>query len=97
MRYYAQYDENNKLLAIGTGCGGTEISKEQYDALYAEIRSKGEYVYKLYKEEISINDVPQEWQEEIQNRVNEMIERQNAYQASEISANEFYSMVEAVM
>lgn len=97
MQYYAQYDENNKLLAIGRGCGGTEITKEEYDALYAEIKQKGEYVYQLYKNEITIDDVPAEWQEEIQTRVNEMIERKNTYQASAISANEFYSMVEAVM
>lgn len=71
MRYYAQYNENNKLIAIGTGLGGTEITEEQYDALLTEIREKASLVNKLYNEEITIDHVPIEWQEEIQRRVDE--------------------------
>lgn len=74
MRHYAIYNENNKLIAIGTGYGGTEITKEQYDALLAEIRTKADLVNKLYNGEITIEDVPTEWQEEIQRRVDERIE-----------------------
>lgn len=36
MRYY-KVTENNVLKRIGTGLGGEEISKTEYDALYAEI------------------------------------------------------------
>lgn len=36
MRYY-KVTENNVLKRIGTGLGGDEISKTEYDALYAEI------------------------------------------------------------
>lgn len=36
MRYY-KVTENNMLKRIGTGLGGEEISKPEYDALYAEI------------------------------------------------------------
>lgn len=74
MKYYAKYNENNKLIAIGTNCGGTEITKEQYDALLAEIRTKADLVNKLYNGEITIEGVPTEWQEEIQRRVDERIE-----------------------
>ena len=78
MRHYAQYNENNTLIAIRTGYGGTEITEAEYNALLAEIREKAALVDKLYSGEITIDAVPVEWQEEIQRRVTE---RQEAEQA----------------
>lgn len=72
MRYYAIY-ENEKLIAIGTGFGGTEITEAQYNELLMVIREKADFVDKIYNGEISIDDVPVEWQTEIQRRVNELI------------------------
>ena len=71
VRYYAQYDETNNLIAIGTGYGGTEITEAEYNALLAEIREKASLVDKLYSGEITIDAVPAAWQEEIQQRVDE--------------------------
>lgn len=71
MRYYAQHDESGKLLAIGTGPGGTEITESEYNTLLSEIREKAALVDKLYSGEITIDDVPTDWQEEIQRRVDE--------------------------
>ena len=71
MRYYAQYNDTGKLIAIGTGYGGTEITEAEYNALLAEIREKTALVDKLYNGEITIDAVPVEWQEEIQRRVTE--------------------------
>ena len=93
MRYYAQYNENNKLIAIGTGAGGTEITKEEYDRLLAEIRTKAELVDKLYKEEITLAEVPTEWQEEIQRRVDERITMQGTLEEQDISAEEALSII----
>ena len=73
MRYYAQYSEDSKLIAIGTGLGGTEITEAEYNTLLSEIRSKARLVEQLYAGEITIEDVPSEWREEIQRRVNERI------------------------
>lgn len=73
MRYYTIYNEDGKLIAIGTGFGGAEITKEQYDAMFAEIREKADLVNKLYNGEITLVDIPTEWQEEIQRRVDERI------------------------
>lgn len=70
-RHYAQYNESNKLIAIGTGPGGVEITEEEYNTLLTEIRTKADLVNKLYNGEITISDVPTEWQEEIQRRVDE--------------------------
>ena len=78
MRYYAQYNDTGKLIIIGTGHGGTEITEAEYNALFSEIREKAVLVDKLYNGEITIDTVPVEWQEEIQRRVTE---RQEAEQA----------------
>ena len=73
MRYYAQYNDSDKLIAIGTGTGGTEITEAEYNALLTEIREKAALVNQLYAGEITIADIPEEWREEIQRRVNERI------------------------
>lgn len=71
MRYYAQYNESGKLLAIGTGLGGIEITEEEYNRLLMEIREKAALVDSLYNGEITIEEVPEQWREEIQRRVDE--------------------------
>lgn len=71
MRYYAQYNENNTLIAIGTGLGGVEITEAEYNTLLAEIRAKAQLVDDVYNGVKTLDDVPVEWQEEIQRRVTE--------------------------
>ena len=88
MRYYAQYNDSGKLLAIGTGYGGTEITESEYNALLAEIREKAALVNKLYSGEITIDDVTAEWQEEIQRRVDERIAAEGSAEEQDISAEE---------
>ena len=93
MRYYAQYNENNKLIAIGTGAGGVEITEEEYNRLLTEIRTKAELVDKLYSEEITLAEVPAEWQEEIQRRVDERIAMQGTLEEQDISAEEAIDII----
>ena len=88
MRYYAQYNASGILLAIGTGPGGTEITEAEYNALLAEIREKAALVDKLYSGEITIDDVPTDWQEEIQRRVDERIAAEGTAEEQDISAEE---------
>lgn len=71
MRYFAVYDENNSLVSVGRGYGGTEITEAEYNERLTEIRTKASLVNQLYNGEITISDVPTEWQEEIQRRVDE--------------------------
>ena len=97
MRYYAQYNEENKIIAIGIGYDGTEITEEEYNTLLSEIREKASLVDRLYNEEINLSDVPEEWQEEIQRRVNERIKMMGTLEEQEISSDEFYSMLEEVL
>lgn len=87
MRYYKQVSDES-LIAIGTGYGGTEITEAEYNALLAEIREKAALVDKLYSGEITIDDVPEEWQEEIQRRVDERIAAEGSAEEQDISAEE---------
>lgn len=87
MRYYALYSDN-KLIAIGTGYGGTEITEAEYTRLLSEIREKAAMVDKLYSGEITIDEVPADWQEEIQRRVDERIAAEGSAEEQDISAEE---------
>lgn len=52
---------------------GVEITAEEYSAALEEIKTKTELANQLYKGEITIDAVPTEWREEIQQRVNERV------------------------
>ena len=88
MRYYKQYNTTGKLLFIGTGPGGVEITEVEYNSLLSEIREKADLVNKLYSGEITIDAVPVDWQEEIQRRVDERIAAEGSAEEQDISAEE---------
>ena len=88
MRYFKKYNDCGKIIFIGTGSGGIEITEAEYNALLSEIRTKAALVDKLYNGEITIDDVPAEWQEEIQRRVDERIAAEGAAEEQDISAEE---------
>ena len=93
MRHYAQYNDSGKLIAIGTGIGGVEITEAEYNALLTEIREKAALVEQLYNGEITIDDVPTEWQEEIQRRVNERIAAEGTAEEQDLSAEEALDII----
>ena len=94
MRYLKFVDESTGSVCIGTGgCVGTEITKEEYETLLAEIRTKAELVDKLYNEEITLAEVPTEWQEEIQRRVDERIAAEGEADEQDISAEEALDII----
>ena len=88
MRYYAQYNNSGALLAIGTGYGGEEITEVEYNALLSEIREKSALVNQLYSGEITLDEVPADWQEEIQRRVDERIAAEGTAEEQDIPAEE---------
>lgn len=57
---------------------GVEITEEEYNALLAEIREKAVLVNQLINGEITIDAIPVAWQEEIQRRVDERRDAENA-------------------
>ena len=93
MRYYAQYNDSGKLIAIGTGYGGTEITEAEYNAMLAEIREKAAFVDKLYSGEITLDAVPADWQEEIQRRVDERIAAEGTAEEQDIPAEEVLNIL----
>ena len=93
MRYYAQYNDSCKLIAIGTGAGGTEITESEYNTLLSEIREKAALVDKLYSGKITIDEVPVDWQEEIQRRVNERIAAEGTAEEQDLSAEEVLNII----
>lgn len=88
MRHYALYDNKNNLVAIGTGFGGTEITEAEYNTLLSEIREKAALVDRMYSGEITIAEVPTDWQEEIQHRVDERIAAEGTAEEQDIPAEE---------
>ena len=93
MRYYAQYNDSGKLLAIGTGHGGVEITESEYNTLLTEIREKADLVDKLYSGEITIAEVPTDWREEIQRRVDERIAAEGEADQQDIPAEEALDII----
>lgn len=93
MRRYAQYNESGKLLAIGTGHGGVEITEAEYNRLLSEIREKAALVNQLYNGEITLDNIPTDWQEEIHRRVNERIAAEGEAAQQDISAEEALDII----
>lgn len=93
MRYYARYNDSGKLTAIGTGPGGTEITEAEYNRLLSEIREKAALVDKLYRGEITIAEVPEDWRAEIQRRVEERIAADRASEEQDIPAEEALDII----
>ena len=92
MRYYKQLDESGKLIAIGAGPGNTEITEAEYNALLAEIQEKAAYTEKLYVGEITIDDVPLAWREEVQANV-DALKAADEEAAKNISAEEALNII----
>lgn len=90
MRYYKIIDSTGRLLAIGIGDDGEEITEAEYNALMAEIQAKWDYISKLADGTITADDVPSEWRAEVQAEAEAIIKAREeaANQPEEITAEE---------
>ena len=86
MRYYKMTDTDGKLTAIGTGVGGTEITAEEYTALSAEIEEKAALVKALVVGCISVEDIREDWREEIVRRAAAISASADAYTREALEA-----------
>ena len=93
MRYYKRLNASGTLLAIGTGPGGEEITEAEYNDLLAMIREKAALVDALYSGTITIDDVREDWREEITRRVDERIQQQGEASEQDISAEEALDII----
>ena len=86
MRYYAQYNDSGKLIAIGTGPGGVEITEEEYAALAKEIEQKAALADVLADGRISTEDIREDWREEIVRRAEALESRKAGYSQEMLEA-----------
>lgn len=75
---------------------GVEITEAEYSAMLSEIREKAVLVDRLYRGEITLDDIPAEWQVEIQRRVDERIAAEGEA-ADEINPYEAVSAVKILL
>lgn len=96
MRYFAYYNDSGELVNIGTvntsGKVIGEITEAEYNALLAEILEKAAYIDKLYVGEITIDDVPEAWREEVQREV-DILKAADEEAAKNISAEEALNII----
>jgi Zn-dependent M32 family carboxypeptidase len=76
MYWYVNRDENGDILAlietpVQSAKSGIEITEIEYNIILSEIRDKYQLEDKLYSGEITVDDVPEEYREEVQRRVDE--------------------------
>lgn len=79
MRYYKITDTDGRLIAIGTGSGGVEITEVEYTALSVEIRQKAELVASLAAGDITQTEIREDWRDEIVRRAAALSERAESY------------------
>ena len=84
MRHYALYDGEGRMVCIGKGAGGVEITQEEYEALRAQIEEKSELVMKLYRGEIAPDEVPEGYRNEVAADAARMEEENGAYLGDEV-------------
>lgn len=95
MRYYKECNEKGFVIEVGAGdaLDGIEITQEEYDTLLADMEAKMQYAEQVYHQEISIDDVPAEWREEVQYLVDRKIATEGAFDPNEISDAEAVAII----
>ena len=86
-KYYKQLNENGEIIAFLTydfeptitDSSIVEITAEEYTTMRAEMREKTSLVNQLYRGKITVDDVSEEWREEIQQRVDELVAERGEY------------------
>lgn len=93
MRYYKEIDETGRVCVVGEGLGGEEITQDEYERLKAEMFEKSDLADKLYWGNITIDSVPEEWREEVQEWVDWRIEETGVADEQELSAADALNII----
>lgn len=86
LRYYKVVDTSGKLISIGTGSDGIEITFEEYEELSSEIKEKAELVSDLSAGKISESEIREDWREEIVRRAQALNVRVETYTQEALEA-----------
>ena len=73
-----------------------EVTKEEWEAVVGE-EPYGFYANKVYRNQMSIDDVPTEYQEKVMSIVENKIQLWGEFTSQEVSARELQSMLEGVL
>lgn len=87
-RYYVSNPNSPK--------GFDEVTEEEFNALRGSDEARP-YASKLYKEQITIDEVPAELQEEVLAVVQARTERYGTYSTQEVPADELKNKIEGVI
>ncbi len=87
MRYY-KIMADGKVNAIGTGAGGTEIGKEEYEVLLCLGREVASLANKVYAGQLLIGNVPEDLREEVRQIVDQRLRWQESEEDEDISTDE---------
>lgn len=72
-------DTSGKLISIGTGSDGIEITFEKYEELSSEIKKKADLVSNLSAGKISESEIREDWREEIIRRAEALSAHDEGY------------------
>ena len=93
MKYYAIYDDGGEMIAIGTDCGGVEITQEEYNIISAEVQAKAVLVEAVLNGEMEPDEIPAEWREEILRRAELRRQWEADAEEQELSAEEALGII----
>lgn len=79
-------DTSGKLISIGTGSDGIEITVEEYEELSSEIKEKAVLVSDLAAGKISEGEIREDWREEIVRRAGEHTQDTTVYTEAALQA-----------
>ena len=74
-----------------------QITEEEYNQYSLEFEEKALFTDKLYRNEIQISDIPLNWQDEIQTKVDSIISEIGLFENQKIPAEELESMIEEIL
>lgn len=99
MRYYKELNDKGWVTSVGAGdaLNGTTITAEEYEMLLVEMSVKDEYAEHVYRNEMALADVPEDWQGEVQYLVEQRIANDGPYSGDEISDEEALNIITGVI
>jgi hypothetical protein len=93
MKYYKILNERGEMIAIGTDCGGVEITQEEYMRIEVELQAKAVLTEAILNGEMDAEDIPDEWREEILADAEAIRQQEAAAGEQEIGAEEALEII----
>lgn len=86
----------SKHYYLGSSNGLTEVTEEEWVSLMGEDTYR-DYIFQVYRNEISMDEVPEEYRELVSNCVDKWVARSGLYKEQAISSNELGTMIEDIL